>query len=160
MTNILKAADISECGTYRYRLSRIWDTSKPLALWIMLNPSTADADTDDNTIRKIVKFSRRDGQLGGLMVGNLFAFRSTDPKVMLRMGAHYACGPENVEQLHTMLAQAAVVVCAWGKPGGPSVPPWLRSDQHRLWCLGTCKCGSPKHPLYLRDDTEFLRWPA
>lgn len=158
--HITKDAEISECGKYRYSLSRTWDRAKPLILWIMLNPSTADASVDDRTIKKIIKFSQRSGQFGGLLVGNLYAYRATDPSVMLRLGADKARGPKNIDRLHVMLGQAVGVVCAWGAPGGSSVPTWLRSDQYRLWCLGTNKNGSPCHPLYLKDSTEFQRWPG
>lgn len=74
-----KTAIISEDEKYRYQLSRCWDETKPRILFIMLNPSTADANIDDPTIRRVISFAKSWGY-GGVYVGNLFAFRSTDPK--------------------------------------------------------------------------------
>ena len=74
-----KHAIISQDDKYRYQLSRIWEEEKPKVLFIMLNPSTADADVDDPTIRRVVNFAKSWGY-GGVFVGNLYAFRSTDPK--------------------------------------------------------------------------------
>ena len=71
---IRRNAELSACGKYRYRLSRIWDDKKPLVLFIMLNPSTADAEQDDPTIRRCIAFAKNWGY-GGFMAGNLFAFR-------------------------------------------------------------------------------------
>src|SRR5690606_14314462 len=72
-------AEFSACGTYRYRLWRIWDTDKPLLLWIMLNPSTADDKQLDPTCARCQKWAQTWGY-GGFMVANVFALRSTDPK--------------------------------------------------------------------------------
>ena len=73
-----RAAELSPDGVYRYKLSRIWAPDIPPALFIMLNPSTADANQDDPTIRRCIAFAKRLGH-GGLLVGNLFALRSTNP---------------------------------------------------------------------------------
>lgn len=73
---IKKDATISDCGKYRYRLSRIWEPGRPVATFVMLNPSTADATNDDATIRKCMGFARR-WNLGGIHVGNLFAYRAS-----------------------------------------------------------------------------------
>ena len=69
---------------YRYSLTRIWDNSKEKILFIMLNPSTADFKMDDPTIKKIVKFSDKWGY-GGIYVGNLYAYISTNPKKMFKL---------------------------------------------------------------------------
>lgn len=76
--SIKKGGVLSEYQSYRYRLWRIWDQVKPKVMFIMLTPSTADADTDDPTIRRCIGFAKSSG-FGGLYVGNLFAYRSTQP---------------------------------------------------------------------------------
>ena len=76
-------AVFSPCRTYRYALSRVWAADKPYALFIGLNPSTADETLDDPTIRRCIDFAKRWGY-GGLVMANLFAYRATDPAVMKR----------------------------------------------------------------------------
>ena len=76
-----KGATISECGLYRYSLTRVWDDVLPMCIFVMLNPSTADADIDDPTIRRCINFAKREG-CGSLMVVNLFAYRATSPADM------------------------------------------------------------------------------
>src|SRR5271154_3410516 len=80
---MISTADISEDGLYRYWLTRTWDPTKPVLNWIMLNPSTADANKDDATIRRCMNFAKH-WHYGGIAVYNLFAFRATDPKVLLK----------------------------------------------------------------------------
>ena len=72
-------ADFSECGRYRYKLWRTWDDIRPVVMFIMLNPSTADATADDPTIRRCIGFARAWGY-GGVRVGNLFAWRTPYPQ--------------------------------------------------------------------------------
>src|SRR5260221_14621388 len=72
-----KDALISPCGTYRYWLNRWWNKKLPLAVFIMLNPSDADAVQDDPTINCCVRLAKREGY-GGIHVVNLFAFRTPD----------------------------------------------------------------------------------
>ena len=72
-------ADFSECGRYRYKLWRTWDDVRPVVMFIMLNPSTADATADDPTIRRCIGFAH-DWGYGGVRVGNLFAWRTPYPQ--------------------------------------------------------------------------------
>ena len=74
-------AVFSPCRTYRYALSRVWAADKPYALFIGLNPSTADETLDDPTIRRCIDFAKRWGY-GGLVMANLFAYRATNPSEM------------------------------------------------------------------------------
>lgn len=77
-----KGAIISGCGKYRYSLWRTWDKKLPKVMFIMLNPSTADAYEDDPTIRRCINFAKSWGY-GGIVVGNLFAYRATNPKKLI-----------------------------------------------------------------------------
>lgn len=77
-----RGASFSECGLYRYHLWRVWDHTRPRMVIIGLNPSTADESLDDHTIRKCTTFAKRES-CGALDMVNLFAFRATEPRVML-----------------------------------------------------------------------------
>lgn len=106
-----KDAVISLCRQYRYWLSRQWDTSLPMVCFIMLNPSTADDNEDDPTIRKCTGFARRMGY-GAIQVVNLFALRSTDP-TKLRT-AMDPIGPDTDEWICQTAGACRRVICAWG----------------------------------------------
>mgnify|MGYP000737069524 CR=1 FL=1 len=154
-----KGAVMSDCGAYRYALWRTWEPTKPHCLFIGLNPSTADAEIDDPTIRRCISFSTRWG-FGGLKMVNLFAVRATDPKDMM---AHpRPIGAANDQTLREAAAEAGVIVCAWGVGGG-----FLQRDsvlvemlrQYPLHCLGRTRDGKPRHPLYIRSDKELEPFP-
>ncbi len=154
---------ISLDGKYRYRLSREWDAAANKMTFVMLNPSTADATLDDPTIRRCIGFARRDG-FGGIHVVNLYAFRATDPKDMKR--ATDPVGPDNDAMLRFAFAmaadQGAPVIAAWGAQADPHRVLEVRSlmGDADVYSLGVTKGGHPKHPLYLRADQRFERWPS
>ena len=156
-------AVLSECGTYRYRLERAW-SDDPRDVWLMLNPSTADATLDDPTIRRCVGFSRRWGA-GGIVVANLYALRATDPAELERHPD--PVGPANDAHIADVVQHAwrdgARIVCAWGAhPFAASraldVAEGLR-DMLPV-CLGTTRSGAPRHPLYVRADVVPVRWTS
>ena len=147
-----QSAEISSCRLYRYELRRVWDESKPLVLFIGLNPSTADADKDDNTSRVCVNYAMRWG-FGGLLLGNLFAYRSTDQSALY--SAEDAVGPDNDAWLHRLQSQAGLVICAWSDTGAlqgrdQAVLSFLKAPH----CLVKLKSGRPGHPLYKRADLQ------
>lgn len=151
-----KSAVISECRKYRYELRRIWDESKPLVLFIGLNPSKADAEDDDNTSRVCINYAKRWGY-GGLLLGNLFAVRSTDQAGLFK--AEDPVGPRNDNALAELQNQAALVVCAWSGSGhyqarDRAVLGTLR-DPH---CLVRLKSGHPGHPLYKSGALQPIRY--
>lgn len=155
---MIRTAVISDCGRYRYRLFRGWGTVPEMkipVLWIMLNPSTADAEVDDPTIRRCIAFSNTWGY-GSMWVGNLYAFRSTDPATLWGMAVNDACGPENSQHLYHMALESAQIVCAWGAGGGTNIPLALPvPTAGGIVCLGTTKKhGAPRHPLYLKSTAE------
>jgi hypothetical protein len=142
-----KAAILSDDKMYRYQLSRIWDESKPHILFIMLNPSIADAATDDPTIRRVIRFAASWGY-GGIYVANLYAFRSTDPKALKH--ADDPVGKENVSYITHLIGMADKVVYAWGN--NQKEPTWLSELVQTPYCIDLSKNGIPKHPLYLKSE--------
>lgn len=155
---IQRSAAFSPCGVYRYTLVRIWDTSLPRLLWILVNPSKADAEQDDPTNRKGMKFSKAWG-FGSCVFANVFGFQSPHPKVM--KAAEFPIGPDNDAHLIEQVYLASAVVVAWGNHGahrGRDQEVLKLLGPTRLMCLGTNKNGTPKHPLYLKDDTQLVRF--
>jgi len=154
---VFKKANISTCGKYRYQLERQWCsgyTYEPrLALWLMLNPSTADASIDDPTIKRCIQFSISWG-FDGLLVGNIYAYRSTYPAELVKV--FDPVGSENSNNLYELTCRADQVICAYGNKAKPTdVAKAFESIAHtNVVCLGYNKDGSPKHPLYLAKNTE------
>lgn len=150
-------AVISECGRYRYLLRRTWDHAKPRALFIMLNPSTADARQDDATIRSCVRLVSGLGY-GSMEVVNVFAYRATDPAELAKQPD--AVGPHNLETIEAAIGRCDVAICAWG-----AYPPArqyaieplnaIRSRRPAIYCFGKTKAGAPKHPLYIKSGTPL-----
>lgn len=145
------SATISECGNYRYTLERKWPLADDAGhvLWVMLNPSTADAATDDPTITRCIGYSKAWG-FAGLMVGNLYGYRATDPAALWEAKVDIR-GNDNDQHLCRMAAGASLIVAAWGG----------FADHHRavrvisllkdfgsIYCIGKTKGGQPWHPLY------------
>lgn len=156
---VARSARISADGLYRYRLTRAWGDGE-IAVFVMLNPSTADAAIDDPTIRRCIGFAKTWG-MAGIEVVNLYAYRATNPAEL--WGADDPVGPDNDEFLTTAaFARPGPLVAAWGVNAKPprvmevlSLPGF-----DRLQCLGTTKDGYPRHPLYVRGDTRPQAWPA
>lgn len=150
-------AVLSADGSCRYLLARIWDPSQDPAVFVMLNPSTADATVDDRTIHRCMDFARR-WECGGIVVVNLFAIRATDPKVMLAhpepVGAHNDNVIRAVASMH-----AKHWVAAWGVHGthrgrDVEVAGLLAAEKVQLQHLLLTKHGHPSHPLYLNAELK------
>lgn len=156
MTNLslfsdLSGAKFSPCMRYRYRLWRNWEPEKGYVTFLMLNPSTANEIENDPTVERC-QTRALDMGFGGLQVVNIFAYRSTDPRVLY--GLDDPVGPENDAAILEATREAKLVVCAWGKHGnlnnrGVEVTGMLRAAGVQLNCLGTNQDGTPKHPLYV-----------
>jgi hypothetical protein len=144
-----KDAKLSDDKLYRYQLSRIWDEDKPKVLFIMLNPSTADADVDDPTIRRVINFAKS-WNYGGVFVVNLYAFRSTDPKGLKTTSD--PIGPENRKHIQELVGSVDRVIYAWGNK--EKEPQWLRELITTPYCIALSTKGIPKHPLYLKGDSQ------
>lgn len=148
-------AEFSPCGCYRNKLWRIWDERLPIALLLMLNPSKAGANEGDPTIdRSCVRFKLLG--FGGFYVGNLFAFKSTDPRVML--AADDPVGPDNDAAILEMVDLTSKIICAWGKDGahrGRAAAVMAMLRDHDLYALKVSDVtGQPWHPLYLPYDLQ------
>lgn len=155
-------AEFSPCRTYRYALWRHWDWQghANCMMVIGLNPSTADETKNDPTIRRCINFAKAWG-FGGLYMMNLYAFRATKPFDMVQSAD--PVGPGNDEAFGYYRTRVGLIVAAWGALEvryRPRVNWKSRIDQvlHCLWepvyCLGTTKGGEPRHPLYVKGDTE------
>lgn len=145
---------IDSTGKYRYYLVREWDPVKPRVLYIMLNPSTADAIKDDPTIRRCIGLAKSWGY-GSIEVVNLFAYRATNPKELYNTTD--PVGPDNNKHIIEAIKRAKLVIAAWGTKGiilgrEKQVRTLLASACH-LYSLGLTKEGYPKHPLYIKGDT-------
>lgn len=157
---MITSAALSSCGTFRWELERIWGFYGRICVFVMLNPSTADAILDDPTIRRCIAFAKYWGY-DGIRVVNLVAFRATRPTDML---VWFLTRSQEELTEHMRLAVTATrqsdvakVVCAFGR-----VPPVMQAHAERvcrhikLWrnlhAIKLNKDGSPAHPLYLRGD--------
>lgn len=157
-----QSAVISACGKYRYVLTRQVGPEASTAAFVMLNPSTADADTDDPTIRRCIGFARQWG-CGKLVVLNLFAFRATKPADLKR--AADPVGSDNLAWFTRSLGGVDLVVCGWGVHGehmdqDRNILDWLNELGVEPLALGLTKDGHPRHPLYVPYSAEPVPFPG
>lgn len=142
-------AEISECGLYRYGLWRKWSDG-PQVLFVMLNPSTADANQDDPTIRRCISFAKS-WEFGSLAVGNLFAYRSTDPGFLKTVAD--PVGPMNDYWLLRIRSESSLCVAAWGNHGNIGNRSRFARDlltrNGQIHALRMTRQGEPEHPLYI-----------
>ena len=164
-------ATFSPCGKYRYTLERIWDKTKPLLLYVMLNPSKADNCEDDKTINRCYDFAPPE-RFGGILVGNLYALIETDSRLLLARVRDYAWGRvadhpvgetdgvRNDAALKELHNRACTTIVAWGANGSK---PRVRDRKRdvvalldgNLYALGepTAK-GEPRHPSRLANASH------
>lgn len=161
---LMRSAEISACGRYRWWLRRQWKQGGDgrVVCFVMLNPSTADALVDDPTIRRCMAFAQTWG-VSAVSVRNLFAYRATNPKELAVLHCEEATGGErgNAELLAGLTAD--IVVCAWGASGPAYTSEragWFvrQAKDKPLFCLGTTKHGFPRHPLYVRATQPLVRF--
>lgn len=158
------SAVLSSCELFRYRLERDLGRDGPTVAILGVNPSTADATINDQTIRKDMGFGANLGW-GRIIKGNKFAFRATDVKAL--RSARDPIGPENDVHLEQILRDADLHIAAWGPLS--KLPPHLRGRWRkvaaiadrvgcRLMCWGTAQDGHPRHPLMLAYATPLVEW--
>ncbi len=136
------------------RLWRWWGTGERTLLWVLLNPSTANAHEDDATLRRCIQFSRREGY-ERLAIVNLFALRATHPKELTREAD--PVGPRCDHSIRQACVQAQAIIVGWGTGGtlGEHDRAVLDMLPRPLLCFGRTSNGSPRHPLYLKRDTAL-----
>ncbi len=147
-------------GTYRYSLWRVWNWTSPRLAFIMLNPSTADTQCDDATIRRCIGFAQSWGY-GSLEVVNLFSLRTPYPQTLRQVAD--PVGVDCDAHLLAAVERAEQVIVAWGNWGclysrdrvvlDLLAAPRLHTKLH---CLGMNQSGQPCHPLYLKRDVQPL----
>lgn len=157
----MTGAILSPCRTYRYALWRKWDEQTQPLVFLMLNPSTADETENDRTIKRCMHFAKREGA-GGIIVGNVFALRSSKPASLYT--ASDPVGPENDQWVEAICLYSLKTVAAWGnesitKKRIPAILDLLKSKNISLYCLKKNKNGSPRHPLYCHGESPFILYP-
>lgn len=126
----------------------------------MLNPSTADAEQDDPTIRRCKAFAKRQGATE-LVVANLFAYRTPSPTTLeTSVKSIDVVGPENDKYLNKAMHDCyqMPIVAAWGANKLAKLRVVGDSFVSHLYCLGKTKNGHPRHPLYVRANQELIKF--
>ena len=158
-----KDAVISTLGQHRYCLTRTWDEDKGKVLFIMLNPSTADAEKDDATTTRCINYAKRWGY-GGIMIGNIYSYRTKRPKILKKWLKRRTMTPNshyiNINYVKRMAGEADLVICAWGR-NHKGIPEWVDEIPNKHF-LELCKDKiTPKHPLgNLGKDLKprYIEW--
>ena len=156
---MIKDAIISECGKYRYRLTRRWEPDGKVVNFIMLNPSKADAIKGDPTITRCINFAKSWGY-SALVVTNLFAWRATKPKDLKPLTLSAAIGPENDHYISNNAVLAHQVVFAWGanptRGRSQQVMEIIRKLGITPKVIRLTSKGAPEHPLRLPADCQLV----
>jgi len=162
---VVGRALFSDDKVYRYSLIRRWREGKGTAIFIMLNPSTADESTNDPTVNRCMLWAMRNGYRR-LVILNAFALRSTDPKALAKHAD--PVGPTNDETILHALNTAQIgldaidggryiVICGWGTHGalldrGSKIKKLLTDHGYVPHVFATTMAGHPGHPLYIKNE--------
>lgn len=155
---MLKDATLSDCNQYRYNLFRKWNIDgNNLISFIGLNPSTADANNDDPTLIRCINFSKSLGY-DGLILVNLFAYRSPSPKVM--KAVEDAVGVKNDIYIIDAIRKTNKTILCWGNNGNHNfrdteLMKMIKTYRNNFYCFGKTAKNCPKHPLYLPKNTTL-----
>ncbi|MDA9749333.1 MAG: DUF1643 domain-containing protein [Bacteroidota bacterium] len=149
---MIREAKISIDKKERYSLKREWDKSKNKILYIMLNPSLADDNNDDPTIRRLINFSKK-FNYGGFLVGNIYSTISPNPKEVDKSDG---ISDKNLVELLKLINQVEEIVYAWGN--NAYEPEFLKDLVSNPKCFGKNLNGSPKHPLYLPKNIQLISY--
>jgi hypothetical protein len=144
-------ANFSDCGLFRFSLWRVWRPDFPCLMLIGLNPSTANANTDDPTIRRIRMLAQNNGY-GGFYMTNLFPFITPYPEQLAISDKYLVLNDAMLTEISRMCG--AVVFC-WGNFKTFGRDEAVKSMFPDALCFGKNANGSPKHPLYLKSNTQL-----
>ncbi len=162
-----RGAIISDCGKYRYKL---WREAHPngfgVLCFVLLNPSTADADQDDPTVRKCVGFASR-MLYRQVIIVNLFAYRATRPIDLLKATSEGIdiVGPDCDKFLQQTFYNSSRIIAGWGnnavKIDNGGTRRLIVMARAELYCLSKNLTGEPKHPLYIgyHNCSQLATWP-
>ena len=149
MAKISRSADISNDKKERFSLSRIWSSKKPKVLYIMLNPSYADDEIDDPTIKRLIFFSKK-FKFGGFYVTNLFTQITPYPKLL---NIDSSITNNNLKVIKDLVLKSKTIVYAWGNL--KNEPKEFLSIIDNPLCFKKNLNGTPRHPLYLPSSSEL-----
>lgn len=160
---MIRLAEFDSTKKYRYSLDRYWSAGNfnfKTATFIGLNPSTANENVDDPTIRRCISFAKSWG-LDGMRVVNLFSFRATNPKDLMK--EKHPVGIITDGYIAGNCCCSKIVVACWGNNGehrgrDKEVIKLVKKCVKTIYCFGTTKSGHPRHPLYLRKDTPLVKY--
>lgn len=162
LKKVYKGAIITTCKKYRYLLTRGYsgNPEDPFVLFIGLNPSIADSEIDDPTLRRCLGFMEK-WDLQALKIVNLFAYRATNPNAMLIQSE--PIGMQNDRIIEGEAKNAKFIILCWGNTGShlnrdKAVINLLEKYSHKTFSFGLTKLGQPKHPLYLSKSTRLERF--
>lgn len=152
MSETSKGAEFSECGKYRYVLWRIWNEQLPKSMCIGLNPSTANSVDDDPTISNLTRILKSCGY-GGLYITNLFALISSNPEDLRQCPDPVKDNDAWLNRVYNICGEE--IIFCWGAfPMAEYRAKQVVRQYPMAMCFGKNKGGSPKHPLYLKNDVK------
>ena len=143
-------AEFSVDGKHRYSLWRIWDKNKPLVMFIVLKPSTANKINDDPTIRRIKQFTFN-WNYGGFYMMNLFTYITPFPE---KLKKHNDLPENNIRLLKRTAFECDRVIFAWGSFNEAKERAKEVMRIFDGYALMINKDGSPRHPLYIKGNTN------
>jgi hypothetical protein len=155
----LGTAIFSEDYKYRYLLERDWSKGSSI-LFILLNPSTADADKLDPTLKRAYNIAKKYGY-GKLVVVNIFAVRGSDPSVIKDIVD--PIGELNNYYIKKYSKKADRIIIGWGNHGiyknrSLEILKILKIYYDKIYVLGINKSGEPKHPLYTKKNIKLKKY--
>ena len=158
----------SRCKKYRYLFSYVWDKSRPLCLFILLNP-TPLGENGNATVRRCINRAEALGY-GGVEVANLYGLLCQTPKELFELEARdmNISGPGNMRHLKAAMERAGMIIAAWGNHGatgmdrkGIALAKRIGKPLHHL---GLTDGGNPKHVLArgrnicIPYDVKPMKW--